>query len=332
MASTPTGAVNLTTDQLVKNLLQKIELNVPIARILPFMGVQGGKLRVERTNPFGAAAGGSVPDVAKLATILDDNGSISVTGPEFVNNADESKTYTVGELAFRYKLDYTVQDRYKYQSVDAVLAMAACERLMLALFYKLDKQNGGALAGDFDSLYDIAAASPGTVGTNQAVNMGGALTLAKLHETFYKCFAGGVGPNAVMCNVRAARAITAAYQAAGLLQETVEVEFPNPLTGGTCKQRVNAINGVPIYINDCIETAAGVSRIYFVVFGFCPEKNIHGVTCIVPQETLNTLFIRREAAEPSGASTTQMNVTYTFPVAIAAGTYSAVSVLYGVSV
>lgn len=322
MASTPTGASNLTTDQLVKNLLQKIEYNVPIARILPFMGVQGGKLRIERTNQFGGG------DLSKLATILDDNGSIPVTA-DYQNNADESKTYTVGELAFRYKLDYTVQDRYKFQSIDAVLAMAACERLMLSLFYKLDKANGNTLAGDFDSLYDIAGDSPSG---GQIVNMGGALTLAKLHEAFYKCFAGGVGPNAVMCNVRAARAITAAYQAAGLLQETVEVEFPNPLTGGTCKQRVNAINGVPIYVNDCIETTANASRIYFVVFGFCPEKNIHGVTCIVPQETLNTLFIRREAAEPSGASTTQMNVSYTFPVAIATGTYSAVSVLDAVTV
>ncbi len=322
MASTPTGASNLTTDQLVKNLLQKIEYNVPIARILPFMGVQGGKLRIERTSQFGGG------DLSKLATILDDNGSIPVTA-DYQNNADESKTYTVGELAFRYKLDYTVQDRYKFQSIDSVLAMAACERLMLSLFYKLDKANGNTLAGDFDSLYDIAGDSPSG---GQIVSMAGALTLTKLHETFYKCFAGGVGPNAVMCNVRAALAITAAYQAAGLLQETVEVEFPNPLTGGTCKQRINSVNGVPIFINNCIETTANASRIYFVVFGFCPEKNIHGVTCIVPQETLNTLFIRREAAEPSGASTTQMNVSYTFPVAIAAGTYSAVSVLDAVTV
>lgn len=325
MASTPTGASNLTTDQLVKNLLQKIEYNVPIARILPFMGVQGGKLRVERTNQFGGG------DLSKLATILDDNGTIPVTA-DYQNNADESKTYTVGELAERYLLDYTVQDRYKFQSIDSVLAMAACERLMLGLFYKLDKANGNTLAGDFDSLYDIAGDSPdpGT-GPVQIVD-GSTFSLAKLHQTFYKCFAGGVGPNAVMCNVRAALAITAAYQAAGLLQETVEVDFPDPLTGGTRKQRLNTINGVPIYINNCIETTANTSRIYFVVFGFCPEKNIHGVTCIVPQETLNTLFIRRESAEPSGATTTQMNVTYTFPVAIACGTYSAVSVLKDVPV
>ena len=119
MASTPTGASNLTQDQLVKNLLQKIEYNVPIARIVPFMGVQGGKLRIERTNQFGGG------DLSKLATILDDNGSIPVTA-DYQNNVDESATYTVGELAFRYKLDYTVQDRYKYQSVDAALAMSTC--------------------------------------------------------------------------------------------------------------------------------------------------------------------------------------------------------------
>jgi len=199
---------------------------------------------------------------------------------------------------------------------------------MLALLYKLDKANGNTLAGDFDSLYDIAGDSPSA---GQIVD-GATFTLAKLHETFYKCFAGGIGPNAVMCNVRAALAITAAYQAAGLLQETVEIECPDPRTGGMGKQRVNAINGVPIYINNCIETTANTSRIYFVVFGFCTEKNIPGVTIIVPQETLNTLFIRRESAEPSGATSTQMNVSYTFPVAIAAGTYSAVSVLKDVPV
>lgn len=322
MASTPTNAVNLTQDQLVKFLLQKIEYNIEIATIWPFMGVQGGKLRIERTNQFGGG------DLTKIATILDDGGDIS-TAADYQNNADESKTYTVGELAFRYKLDYTVQDRYKFQSIDAVEAQAACQRLMLQHFYKLDVVNAGAVAGDYDSLYDIAGDSPSG---GQIVTMGGALTFAKLQEAFYLCHAGVVGPNCIMCNSRTLRAILAAYQTDKIIPETVEADFPDPLTGGMCRRKGIAINGVRVYVNDMIPTTANASRIYFLVLGFCQQKGLYGVTSIVPTELATSLFVRRESAEPSAATTTRMNVTYTFPVAIACGTYSAISVLDAITV
>jgi len=322
MASTPANATNLTQDQLVKFLIQKLEYNVPIARFWNFMPTIGGKLRIERTNQFASA------DIDTMATILGDGTDVTTTTAD----DDESDTFTCGELAARYKVDYNAQDRFKYQSIDAVEALCACTRLTLMYFRKLDlDQAGSPVSGDFRSLYDIANASPSS---GQVVDMASAApTLAKLQEAWHLCFAGSSGPNVVMCNRRASRAIIKAYNDAGLIPETIEMDVPDPLTGGMKRGRFNTINGTPIVINDLVKTdGSNLTRIYFIVSGFCPDKQIYGATGIVPAGLDKTLFIRRESAEPSGSTTTRMNVTYTFPVATAVGTYSAVSVLKNVVV
>jgi hypothetical protein len=71
MASTPANATNLTQDQLVKFLIQKLEYNVPIARFWNFMPTIGGKLRIERTNQFASA------DIDTMATILGDGTDVT---------------------------------------------------------------------------------------------------------------------------------------------------------------------------------------------------------------------------------------------------------------
>ncbi|MCA8917006.1 MAG: hypothetical protein KDB90_16575 [Planctomycetes bacterium] len=247
-------------------------------------------------------------------------------------DADTSVTFTVGELATSYLLDYTAKDRFSsYQSIDNVESVLACKRLMYMYFRKLDLVNGNTLSGDFDSLFDIA----GDVNSgSQIIDMSSAApTLAKLQETYHLVVAGGAEANCIMCNSRASRAIIAAYNAAGLHPNRVEMEWVDPLTGGKKRQWMNAINGAPILINDMIETdGSNLTRIYMMVVGEVCDRQIHGVTGIVPKDLENKYFIRREAHEPSGATTSQTRVTYTFPVATAMGTGSALAILKNVVV
>ena len=325
MASTPANAANLTQDVLSKFLLEELEYKLQIARIWPFMGVLGGKLRYERTAQLEAVA-----DIDSMAQILGDN---TPANADKTADADTSVTFTVGELATSYLLDYTAQDRFRYQSIDAVESVLACKRLMYMYFRKLDLVNGNTLSGDFDSLFDIANDVAPTLGVGaNVVDMGSASpSLAKLQETYHLVVAGGAEANCIMCNSRASRAIIAAYNAAGLHPNRVEMEWVDPLTGGKKRQWMNAINGAPILINDMIETdVSNLTRIYMMVVGEVCDRQIHGVTGIVPKDLENKLFIRREAAEPSGATSSQMRVTYTFPVATAMGTGSALAVLKNV--
>lgn len=316
MASTPVNAVNLTVEQLNRTLLEVLEYQLQISRIWPFLDVPGGIRRYERTNQLKAIA-----DIDDMATILGDGTAIT----EQTAGADSSATFTVGELATRYVIDYNAQDRYRYQSIDQVLSLLACKRLLYMYFRKLDLDNASG-SGDFDSLYDMCAAG-------QIVNMGSvAPTLAKLQETFHLVVAGGASVNCIMCNSRASRAIIAAYNAAGMHPQRVEMEWVDPLTGRNRKQWMNAINGAPILINDMVATADNVTRIYMMVVGENCDRQVYGVTGIVPADLKGGMFIRRESAEPSGASTSRINVSYTFPVATAMGCQSALAILENVTV
>jgi hypothetical protein len=317
MPSTPVDAVNLTQEQLVKFLIEKIKWNIEIAPFWPYRGVVGGILRYARTNQLSAA------DMNALATVLGDGSDVTNETPD----VDESVTYTVGELASRYKIDYTAQDRYRYQSIDNALSVIACLRCLLMSFRKLDLDSAPGVAGDYPSLYQMADAS-------QIVDMGSAApSLDKLQETWHLVVAG-TRPNVIMCNRRASRAIIKAYNDQDMHPEQVELMFPDPITGRQSPRKVPAINGTPILINDLIATTtpANLTRIYMMVMGEDCERGIYGVTGIVPKDLLGKMFIRRESNEPSAATTSRINVTYTMPTATAMGCSSALAILEDVLV
>lgn len=320
MPSTPANAVNLTQEQLSKFLLEVIEYKLQIMQIWPFMGVLGGKLRYERTNQLETIA-----NINNMATILGD-GTVDIT--DKTANADTSVTFTVGELATRYKVDYNAQDRYRFQSIDAVEAVLVCKRLMYMYARKLDLVDSGA-TGDFPSLYDMCAAG-------QKVTMGSAApTLPKLQETYHLVAANAGMVNCIMCNSRAARAIIKAYNDVGMHPLYTEMDWFDPAQGRMTKRLVPSINGAPILINEMVATVAGtpdLTRIYFMVVGENCDRGIHGVTGIVPLDLKDKLFVRREAAEPSAATTSRINVSYTFPVATAMGTQGALAILENVAV
>lgn len=318
MASSPVDAVLLTQEQLVKTLIQKIMWNVEIAPFWPYRGVVGGILRYARTAQLSAA------DMNALATILTDGANVVDNTPA----ADEGVTYTLGELSSRYKVDYNAQDRWRYQSIDDALSIIACLRCLLMSFRKLDLDSVPGNTGDYPSLYEMCDAGQVVAGGSAAP------TLDLLQETWHLVVAG-TRPNAIMCNRRASQAIIKAYNDADMHPNEVELMFPDPITGRMSPRKVPAINGTPILINDLIATTddpGNLTRIYMMVMGEDCERGIHGVTGIVPKDLLGKLFIRREANEPSGSSTSRMNVTYAMPTATAMGCSSALAILEDVLV
>lgn len=330
MADSPTNVIYLTQDQLAKWLIEDAPYKIQIARVWPFMGIQGGKITYTRT-----AALESVANIDTMATILGD-GSTDIedqTAPVSDPNAalPNTSVFTLGELATRYKIDYVAMDRFKYpNNIDSVEAALAIRRLLYMYFRKLDLDQGaGTQAGNFRSLYELSNNNTAATNTN-------ALTkLDSLQDAYHKITANNGRPNAIMCNSRAMRWIIQAYYGAGTLPEMVETEWQDPLKG-TLRAPQVAINGTPVYINDMIATAAGTpdtTKIYFMVLGdACEAGPVRGITGIVPGPLKSTMFIRREAAEPSAGETSRINVTYGFPVATAVGSSGALSVLTGVDV
>jgi len=317
MATSPVNAANLTQEQLSRFLIQTIEYKLQIAQIWPFMGVLGGKLRYERTNTLE-----SVANINDMATILGDGTAIT----EKTAGADTSKTFTCGELATRYLIDYNAQDRYRFQSLDAVEAVLACARLKYMYFRKLDLDNGGG-SGDFDSLYNMVDA---TLKFDMA---GVAPTLPVLQQTYHAASANAGMLNCIMCNARASRAIIKAYNDVDIHPQQIEMDWFDPLANRTVKRKVNSINGAPILINDMVATdGTNKTRIYFMLVGESCDRGVHGVTGIVPLDLKDKMFVRRESSEPSGATTSRINVAYSMPVATAMGTAGALSILENVLV
>lgn len=331
MADSPINVTYLTQDQLAKWLIEDAPYKIQIARVWPFMGIQGGKITYTRTPPLEAVAG-----INDMATIMGDGGTdiadqtAGVTDPNTAGS-----TFMLGELATRYKIDYVAMDRFKYpNNIDAVESALAIRRLMYMYFRKLDlDQGGGTQAGNFRSLNELST------NTIAAGNTDAQSRLYSLQQAYNLITANNGRPNAIMCNSRAYRWIVGAYYAAGLLPEYVESEWQDPIKGAVTRP-ILAINGTPVYINDMIATASAegppvvdTTRIYFMVLGdACEAGPQRGITGIIPGPIKPTMFIRRESAEPSGGSTTRMNVTYHFPVATAMGSSGALSILEGVDV
>ncbi|MCA8919643.1 MAG: hypothetical protein KDB68_05065 [Planctomycetes bacterium] len=332
MATSPANSTNLTQDQLAKWLIEDAPYKIQIARVWPFMGIQGGKISYART-----AALESLANIDDMATILGDGATSGIT----VQTADPDNpntTFTLGELATRYKIDYSSMDRFKVpNNLDAVESALAIRRLMYMYFRKLDLGTTGG-NGDFPSLADMAVL--GNVVTSAGASLDTAGQMEELQQTYNLVTANNGRPTAIMCNSRALRYIVSTFYGLGANLEYVDAEWTDP-TKGTVRVPQIAINGTPVYVNDMIATvedpgppATSLTKIYFMVLGDSGEAGpTRGITGIVPGPLKDTMFIRRESSEPVAASSTsQINVDYTFPVATAMGSSGALAILEGVDV
>src|SRR5690606_41306476 len=82
------------------------------------------------------------------------------------------------------------------------------------------------------------------------------------------------------------------------------IRFFCPFRTSTECYALSLHDALPIF-NDMIETTnpGKLTRIYMMVVGEVCDRQIHGVTGIVPKDLENKLFIRRESAEPSAGTT-----------------------------
>lgn len=328
MASTPLNSINLTQDQLAKWLIEDMPYRIQIARIFPFMGIQGGKISYARTPALEAVA-----DINDMATILGEGGTSGIA-VQTADPAASNATFTLGELATRYKIEYSSMDRFKYpNNLDAVESALAIRRLTYMFYRKLDLATTGN-PGDFPSLSDMCAAGQRF---NSAAAPNAAARIDELQKAYSLITSNNGRPNAIMCNSRAYRWIMAAYYGVGTNPEYVPYEWTDPIKGKVTVP-LASINGTPIFINDMVATDDSApefyTRIYFMVLGdACESGPVRGITGIVPGPLKDTLFIRRESTEPASATSTSLiNVDYTFPVAIAMGSSGALSILDQVDV
>lgn len=318
MATSPVNVTNLTQDQLAKWLTEEFYQKIQIARVMPFMGIEGGVI--------------SYPRTAQLSIALplgDGTTAIANQTPTVVAG---NATFELGELATRFTLDYSAQDRFKHpNNLDALLSAAAIRSLSYGFFRKMDVQTSGT-NGDFPSLRDLCIAA------NRFDSANGT-ALARLEElqcAYNLVNANNGRPNAIMCNSRAWRWIVAAHHSAGLMPQYVECEWTDPLKG-TVRGPQLAINGTPVYINEMVETVGEspeeFTRIYFMVLGDSGEAGpTRGITGIIPAPLKGTMFVRRESSEPATTTSSLINVDYTWPVAIAMGSPGALSMLESVNV
>lgn len=319
MADSPTNVTNLMSDQLAKWLIEDAPYKIQIARVWPFMGIQGGKISYARTPDL--ATGFTFDTIASILGDGDTDIAIQNNNP-----ANPNTSFTIGALATRYRIDYAAMDRFKVpNNIDAVESALAIRRLIYMYFRKLDlNQAGSPKAGDFKSLAELSANNTAADNTDKYTK------LRSLQTAYHKVTANNGRPNAIMCNTLAMRWIINAHNLAGLTPELVEAEWSDPIRG-TVRAPQIALNGTLVYINDMIETATNLTKVYFMVLGdACEAGPTRGITGIVPGPLKDTMFVRREAAEPSGGTTSRINVTYTLPVATAVGSSGALSVLTGV--
>lgn len=327
MALNSAQALTLSQDQLAKWLLEDIQFHLQIAPFWPFIGIQGGKLRVERTQLEPTDLSG----IDDFATILADGGAIT----DETASSDSTGTFTIGELAVRYQLDYTAQDRFKYPNdMDALESALSIKRLLYMYFRKLDLLDAAAADGDFLSLRDIARANR-TFAPSAAtpVTSPGVPVLDDYYKAYWTVTEGG-RPNAIMSNSRALRQFVGVCQAAGFQPQYVMMEWEDPIRG-TIRVPVTSLNGTPWYINDLIATEAlddkDSTRIYFMNLGETGKAGgPNGVFGIVPAPLKDTMFVRRETPvveDNTGAGVSVVNVDYAFPVANAVASRGAIAVL-----
>lgn len=193
MATTPANSVNLTQDQLAKWLIEDLPYRIQIARIFPFMGIQGGKISYARTPVLETEA-----NISSMATILGEGGTSGIT--KTADPAASNSTFTLGELATRYKIEYSSMDRFRYpNNLDAVESALAIRRLIYMFYRKLDLATTGN-PGDFPSLSDMCLATQRFA--SAAAPVAAAARIDEPQKAYSLIKSNNGRPNAIMCNSR----------------------------------------------------------------------------------------------------------------------------------
>lgn len=204
--------------------------------------------------------------------------------------------------------------------VDEVLFAKACRRSMYRGFRMLE--NGSAAnPGEFDGLRNLVPVS-------MTVPVGGVPTLDQFDDAFFRVVDNEGYPNAVMARTGSVKRYLKLRRDAGLDEQYVEIEAPDPRTGSRLT-KVPSIHGVPFLINDAMEVTPLGENVYFMVLGDNGHHTPgHGLTLMIPELRRHEMFVKRVLpitpnAEGGLNSTATTGVMW--PMGIAYGSAGAVS-------
>ena len=224
MALSLAEAAKLSTDVLLKGIIETIVKDSPILQKLPFIDVVGNSLKYNRELTLGSAAFYAV------------GGTWAESAPTFTQ-----KTATLAIMGGDADVDnYLQQTRSNIQDIQA----AVIELKAKAVRHKFeDTFIYGDINVDANAFDGLRKCIDCTVAGNQVVTMGGTgatLTLDKLSELI-DAVKGGK-PDLLLMSRRSRRKLTSLMRALGSM-EIAKDEFGN---------FVQLYNGIPVAINDWI--------------------------------------------------------------------------------
>ncbi|MBX3461049.1 MAG: hypothetical protein KF696_13970 [Planctomycetes bacterium] len=179
---------------------------------------------------------------------------------------------------------------------------------------------------------------------DRIVNLaGGALNFHCLGDAWHRVDANDGRPTMIMSATPALATYELLCRMSGFEPPKVDFMWYDPVRRRMTPVKVTAFNGTPWLVNDRMEgktnPAAGAQRIYFMVLGDDGSSGpTRGVTGIVPQELLHSMFVKRvvpaayniEAGigDPIAAD----DVFLGWPVGTAVGSPAAISLLQNFSI
>ncbi len=273
-----------------------------IARVMPFLGIDGDSIRyARRTEPLGDAA------------IVNDGSSAGDN-----SGSAEDIAFGLNEFISVYKI--TVADLDRYHESDPAEYALALRAALYGFFAWLDTVlPGNGIVTD--------------LGTAQ-------LTLDAMDDAYHKVRVNDGRPTVIMATTRILLWYNKLCRANGYEPPLVPWQWYDPALGQMVPGFAPAFNGTPILVNDKLQgadnEAADLQRLYFMVLGDDGKAGpTRGVTGIVPERLKGTMFVKRTtmgdwsdgAAEPNTIATTWV----TWPVGVAVGAESALSVLHNFS-
>jgi hypothetical protein len=159
------------------------------------------------------------------------------------------------------------------------------------------------------------------------LTVGGVPTLQQFDDAFFRVVDNEGYPNAVMARTGSVKRYLNLRRAAGLEEQYVEIEVPDPRTGKR-KALWPSIHGVPFYINDAMEVTPEGENVYFMVMGDNGHHTPgHGLTLIISQVRRGNMFVRRTLPITTGPDSINSTATEAaiWPMGIAYGSAGAIS-------
>jgi hypothetical protein len=328
--------------QTAAGLIENSPINCQIASVFPFMGIDGygieyaSRPKISVTYPSNSTAPAQY--LSESATGItehtdspdkDDSGSTVAT----------SATYYLTELATRYVIPYSQQDRYTYPNELSQTEKLLAERRLMYRYFSFIGQSGSSVSDGSDML-----GLPGLVDSTRTIQpASGTLLMRHIDEAYYMVTDGPGRPNAIMSHSRALRTVfQLLYDTSGKVwpMGSTEVEMLDPLRGRVMVE-VPTWRGTPWYVNDLLEidttATPDKAQIFFMLLGDSETPGAgRGITGIVPRDRVGNMFVHRPAAgavvTAGNAISPNTNMDCVWPVGLACGSRGALSMIYDFNV